>query len=319
MSEPEFSAGAADLPSWKDKAAREAIVDFVQRVTTVGGPDYVPPEERVATFDNDGTLWCEKPMYIQLDFILRRMASQAAQDASLRDKQPWKAAFEKDYDWLGAAVTKHYQGDDSDLHIMLGGVLKSYEGISAEDNEAEASTFLHSERHPTLDRPYLECAYRPMIELLRYLEANDFSNYIVTGGGQVFVRAISEELYGIPVDRVVGSTTALTYEEDEQGGTVISKAEFDVFDDGPMKVLSIWNRIGRRPILAGGNSDGDIEMLKYVNHPSRPSLSLLVKHDDDDREFAYTAGAEKSLDLAKEKGWIVISIKNDWIDVFPTE
>jgi hypothetical protein len=153
MSEKRIDDSATALPSWNDGPTKEAIITFVKRVTTAGGPDYAPPEERVATFDNDGTLWCEKPMYIQLDFILRRLAAQAAQDKSLRDKQPWKAAFDKDYAWLGGAVTRHYQGDDSDFRTIMGGILKSYEGLTVEDNEASASTFLQNERHPTLDRP----------------------------------------------------------------------------------------------------------------------------------------------------------------------
>jgi phosphoserine phosphatase len=294
-------------------------VDFVGRVTTEGGPDYVPPEARVAVFDNDGTLWCEKPMYIQLDYILRRFVAMAEEDASLRERQPWKAAYEKDYAWLGAAVTKHYQGDDGDIRILLGGILHAFAGITVEENEEAAAAFLFNAHHPTLGRPYLACGYRPMVELLHYLDANGFRNYIVSGGGQEFMRAISETMYGIPRDRVIGSTIALAYQEDENGGTVVSRAEAGVLDDGPQKPVSIWSRVGQRPILAAGNSNGDIEMLQFAGGRSRPALRLLVLHDDKEREFDYVAGAELSLERAKAQRWTVISIKNDWQNVFAGE
>jgi phosphoserine phosphatase len=304
------------LPSWNDGTTRQAIVEFVGRVTAEDGPDYVPPEARVAVFDNDGTLWCEKPMYIQLDYILRRLVAQAEGTASLREQQPWKAAYEKDYGWLGAAVTKHYQGDDSEIRVLLGGILHAFAGITVEENEAAATSFLFNERHPTLGRPYLACGYGPMVELLRYLEANGFHNYIVSGGGQEFMRPISEKMYGIPRDRVIGSTMALAYQEDEHGGTVISRAELGVLDDGPQKPVSIWSRVGRRPILAAGNSNGDIEMLQFAGGPALPALRLLVLHDDQEREFDYVSGAEKVLALAGEKSWTVVSIKNDWNTIF---
>src|SRR3954470_1262204 len=165
------------LSSWRETPAREAIVAFVARVC-----DEVPPEERVAVFDNDGTLWCEKPMPIQLDFILRRLAEMAEHDVALRDRQPWKAAYERDYGWLGGVVAEHYAGDETNVRILAGGILAAYDGIAVEDFEALADAFLRSARHPTLDRPYLECAYAPMVELLDYLGAHGFSNYIVSGG-----------------------------------------------------------------------------------------------------------------------------------------
>jgi phosphoglycolate phosphatase-like HAD superfamily hydrolase len=288
----------------------------VTRITAEDSADYVPPEARVAVFDNDGTLWCEKPMYIQLDFILRRLAVMAEEDASLRGHQPWKAVYEKDYAWLAGVVTKHYQGDDSDLRVLGGGVLKAHEGITIEAFEAAAEAFLFHERHPTLGRSYLECGYQPMIELLRYLETNGFTNYIASGGGRDFMRPISQKMYGIPRERVIGSTVSLAYEDDADGGNVIRKAELDILDDGAVKPVRIWSRIGRRPILAAGNSNGDIEMLRYAGGPSRPALRLLLLHDDAEREFAYVAGAERSLSLALELGWTVASIKNDWKRVF---
>jgi len=305
------------LSSWNDTPTRQAILDFVAAVTDESGPGYVPPEERVSTFDNDGTLWCEKPMYIQLDYLLRKMAAQAESDPSLRSRQPWKAAWEKDFDWLGGAVTKHYQGDDSDLHVLLGGILSLAKDQAVEQVEADAKAFIENERHPTLGLLYQECIYQPMVELLQYLEANGFINYIVSGGGRDFMRGFAQDLYGIPRERVVGSTVAYRYVEGDGGGAIVQRAELDVIDDGPGKPIQIWNVIGRRPILAAGNSNGDLPMLAFAGGPSLPALRLLVVHDDADREFDYVAGAEKVLSTAQDQGWTTVSIKREWRKVFP--
>src|SRR3954464_2099553 len=202
------AADVVGLTSWRDGGAKQAIVDFVARVRGEDGSSAVPVEERLAVFDNDGTLWCEKPMPIQLDFILRRLVEMAEAKPELRDRQPWKAAYERDYGWLGALMAEHYAGDDSNVQILAAGILAAYEGISVEDFEAKSSEFLRSAKHPTLDRAYLECAYAPMVELLAYLEANGFSNYIASGGGRDFMRPISQEVYGIPRERVIGSASA---------------------------------------------------------------------------------------------------------------
>jgi phosphoserine phosphatase len=300
------------LATWRDGAAREAIVEFVERTVAVD----VPVDERVAVFDNDGTLWCEKPLPIQADFILRRLAEMAELDAELRDRQPWKAAFERDYRWLGAVLAEHYAGDDTNVQTLLGGVLAAHAGISVEDFEAQADAFLRTAQHPTLARAYLECAYAPMVELLGYLKANGFSNYIASGGGRDFMRPISQQVYDIPRERVIGSATALEYVSDERGGTITRKPEADYLDDGPQKPIRIWSRVGRRPLLAAGNSNGDIPMLDFAQHADRPFLCLLVLHDDDEREFDYTSGAERALERAREKGWTVVSVKNDWATVF---
>jgi phosphoserine phosphatase len=309
-------AGTDPLPSWNDTRTRQAIVSFVEAVTAAGGDGYVPPAERVAVFDNDGTLWCEKPMPVELGFILQRLAAMATQDEALRGRQPWKAAYERDYHWLGDIMTKHYAGDDSDVKVLLGGILQAFAGVDVEDYQADAHAFLHSGRHPTLGRGFHQCGYRPMIELLRYLEANGFTSYIASGGDRDFMRPITETLYGIPSERVIGSSNGLRYTPDEHGGSVVYLAEPDVFDDGPVKPVRIWSRIGRRPILAAGNSNGDIPMLAFAGRPSRPGLRLLVLHDDPDREFEYVAGAERALEQAGEQGWTVVSIKEDWSTVF---
>jgi hypothetical protein len=304
------------LVSWNDTPTRHAIVQFVQTVTQEGNPGFVPPEERIAVFDNDGTLWTEKPMPVELGFILQRLAAMTEQNPQLRDRQPWKAAYTKDYAWLGEVITKHYHGDDNDVKVLLGGILQAFAGMTVDEYTAAAGSFLHQGKHPTLGRIFADCGFLPMIELLRYLESNGFVTFIASGGDRDFMRPVTVGTYGIPPERVIGSSNALIYVEDDQGGTLSYQAQPDVFDDGPIKPVRIWSRTGRRPILAGGNSNGDIPMLHWSGGPGRPSLRLLVLHDDPDREFDYVAGAEKSLDRAKSDGWTVVSIKNDWATVF---
>jgi phosphoserine phosphatase len=303
------------LSSWQEGAAKQAIVQFVGRVCG-DGPDAVPVEERIAVFDNDGTLWVEKPMPIQIDFILRRLVAMATEKPELQQRQPWKAAFERDYAWLGKMMVDHYAGDDTNVRTFAGGILAAYQGISVEDFEAQSNEFLRSAQHPTLGRGYLETAYAPMVELLGFLEANGFSNFIASGGGRDFMRPISQDIYGIPRERVIGSATTFEYTNDEQGGTITHKAEADYLDDGPQKPIRIWSRTGRRPLLAAGNSNGDIPMLDFTQHPDKPTLRLLVLHDDAEREFDYTSGAEQALERAATSGWTVVSVKNDWTTVF---
>ena len=304
------------MPSWNDGAAKRAILDFVERVTAEGGGDFVPRAERVAVFDNDGTLWCEKPMPVELGFVLKRLGGMAEADSELREEQPWKAAYERDYAWLGDVVTRHYHGDDSGVKVLFGGLLQAFDGMTVDEYAEAAHAFLHDEQHPTLGRSFRDTGYLPMVELLGYLEANGFATYIASGGDRDFMRPVTEAIYGIPAERVVGSATGLRYLEDEEGGNVVYQAAMDVFDDGPIKPVRIWSRIGRRPLIAAGNSNGDIEMLQYAGGRSRPALRLLIDHDDDQREFAYTAGAEKALEQAAAQGWTVVSVKNDWGTVF---
>ena len=306
----------AELPSWRDGPSKQAVLDFVARVTGADGSTAVPVEDRVAVFDNDGTLWAEMPMPIQLDFILRRLVEMAEANPALRDRQPWKAAYTKEYGWFGEVMAQHYAGDDSQLPALAGGILAAFEGVTVEDFEARADAFLRSARHPTLGRGYLACAYLPMVELLAYLSTNGFTNYIASGGGRDFMRPISQELYGIPRERVIGSSAELDYTPDERGGTITHKAAPEYLDDGPQKPIRIWSRTGRRPIVAGGNSNGDVPMLQFARHADKPTLRLLILHDDADREFAYTTGAEQALDLARTDGWTVVSVKDDWATVF---
>jgi phosphoglycolate phosphatase-like HAD superfamily hydrolase len=295
------------LDSWNDGPTKSAIVDFVARVTAD-----VPPERRVAVFDNDGTLWCEKPAYIQLDFLVRRLADQAAADPPLKDKQPYKAAFDGDLGWFGDAVTKHYNGDDSAMEILAGAILSAYAGLTVEEHAERVKAFFGAAKHPILRRPYTDCGYLPMVEMLRYLESNGFTNYIASGGGRDFMRPVTMQMYGIPPERVIGSSVGLDFVDGHLRTT--SKPEF--LDDGPVKPVRIWGRTGRRPILAVGNSNGDLQMLEHAAAGPDPSLCMLVLHDDADREFDYTVGAEKALDAAKSVGWTIASMKHDWATVF---
>jgi phosphoserine phosphatase len=310
-----LTSPASALQGWRDGPTRQAIVEFVGRVCG-DGPDAVAVEERIAVFDNDGTLWCEKPMPIQLDFILRRLVAMAESEPALQQRQPWKAAFERDYDWFGATMADHYAGDDTNVRTLGGGILTAYQGMSVDDFEADADDFLRSVQHPTLGRGYLETAYAPMIELLGFLEANGFSNFIASGGGRDFMRPISQDVYGIPRERVIGSASTFDYTPDDDGGTIRHKAEADYLDDGPQKPIRIWSRTGRRPLLAAGNSNGDIPMLDFSQHRDKPSLRLLVLHDDAEREFAYTSGADQALERAATNGWTVVSVERDWATVF---
>jgi hypothetical protein len=304
------------LSLWNNTPTRQVILDFVAAITTPGSPDFIPPAERIATFDNDGTLWCEKPLPIQFDFILRRWLELANDNPALRDQQPWKSAVERDYAWLGNVITKHYGGDDSDMPALINGLAGAFAGLTIEDYAIRARDFLHTQTHPTLKRPYMQCGYTPMIELLGYLEASGFNNYGVSGGGRDFMRPITQEMYCIPAERVVGSSVSLEFQENGDGGNVVTGPHLDVLDDGPVKPTRIWSRIGKRPVLAAGNSNGDIPMLQFANKPPRRALRLLVLHDDAAREFDYVAGAEKSLELAKQYGWTIASMKNDWKEVF---
>jgi phosphoserine phosphatase len=299
------------LASWNDTPTTQAIVAFAENAAQT-----VSAEERVAVFDNDGTLWCEKPMPVELGFILERLAASADADVALRDRQPWKAAHEKDYAWLGGVIEKHYAGDDTDVKVLMAGILQAYAGQTVEEFASGADAFLDAAPHPTLGRRLRDCAYVPMVELLRFLESHGFTCFIASGGSRDFMRVLTDELYGIPPERVVGSSFGLEYADDEHGGSLAYLAQPDVFDDGPVKPVRIWSRIGRRPVVAAGNSNGDVPMLRFAGGKDRPALRLLVLHDDPEREFDYVKGAERALERARDESWTVVSVKEDWATVF---
>jgi len=302
------------LPSWNEGAAKSAIVDFVARVTNEASPDYLAPHARIAVFDNDGTLWCEKPAPMQAGFLFRQLAHMVQQDAALAARQPWKAVVEHDFAWLGGAIEKHYKGDDADLRAMTEGLLQCYVGLPTDEYAQAAEAFLRGEQHPRLARPYVECTYAPMTELLHYLAENGFTNCIASGGTRDFIRTVAQEVYGVAPENVIGSSVTLAYRE--EAGDIVHTAAVEVFDDGPAKPVRIWSRLGRRPVLAAGNSNGDIQMLDYCAKGEGASLCLLVNHDDAEREYAYTGGAEESLRRASAGGWTVVSMAADWRAVF---
>lgn len=305
----------AELQSWNDTPTRQAILDFVAKVCDTNNLDFIPPEERIATFDNDGTLWCEQPA-VQGGFIMERLTEMAEKDVSLRQTQPWKMAYDKDTSWINGAVNKHYNGDDSEVKLLLGGLGKAFAKMTVDVFAKMVDDYFQNSRHPTYNCSYPEVAYQPMLELLDYLKANDFTIFIVSGGGRDFMRPITPQVYGIQPERVIGSAPSVSFQADEQGANIMRGAGLDILDDGPAKAVEIWNRIGRRPIIAGGNSNGDIPMLQFADGSDRPALCLLVHHDDDKREVKYSTGAEKSVTMAKAQGWTLISMKDDWGKVF---
>jgi phosphoglycolate phosphatase-like HAD superfamily hydrolase len=300
------------LSSWRDGDAKRSVTEFVDQTCEHD----VPVEERVAVFDNDGTLWCEKPMPIQLDFILRRLGEMAVAQPELRKRQPWKAVSDGDLGWFGAVMAEHYAGDDTNVGTLAQGILEAFAGLSVDEFETQSNDFLRSAQHPTLGRPYLHCGYAPMVELLAYLTANGFTTYIASGGGRDFMRPVSQDMYSIPRERVVGSSSSLAYTSDVAGGTIRHMPHLDYLDDGPEKPVRIWNRTGRRPLVAGGNSNGDVPMLEFTSHADKPTLRLLILHDDAEREFDYVSGAEDALKRAEADAWTVVSMKNDWSTVF---
>lgn len=306
----------APLSLWRDTPIKRAIVSFVTAVTSEG-PSYVSPAERVAVFDNDGTLWCEKPIPVQLDFILRRLALAAEDDPALRTREPWRSAYERDFAWLDQVIVKHYAGDDRDLRAMAKGMLASFQGAEVTALAAESRSFLEGGTNASLGLPYLACVFAPMRELLDYLRSNGFAVCIASGGGRDFIRVVSRELYGVEPEQVIGSMPSLSWVEDAHGGTLVHGIEPGVLDDGPQKPVAIWNRLGRRPILVGGNANGDLPMMRFADGGSCATpLRLVVVHDDDEREFAYTAGAEEVLEAAASAGWARVSMRHDWETVF---
>ena len=283
-------ACAADpLPSWNDGSVKKTIVEFVKKVTRKGSADYVPPAERIATFDNDGTLWLEKPLYIQLQHGLHAIGQLAAEKPEVRDRQPFKAVYEKDMAWLGKVAADYARGDLSGVMTLGSGITEVFAGMTLEAFEADVLDFLNNAQDARFKKPYKLLTYQPMVELVHTLQGNGFQVYITTGGGRDFVRAVCEEIYNIPRSMTIGSSVSFQYGEDAQGvAQVMRTKELEQpIDDGPGKPVHIHRAIGRRPVMAAGNSDGDIHMLKYATGHTGLTLGLLVHHDDPEREYAY--------------------------------
>ena len=303
---------------WTQTPTRQGILDFVAAITTPGSPNFVQPAERVATFDNDGTLWLEKPLYIQLQHGLHAIGRAAVERPELRERQPFKAVYEKDMAWLGKVAADYAKGDLSGVFTLVTGLAEILEGSTVEAFDAEVLGFLSNTQDARFKKPFKQLTYQPMVELVHYLQENGFQVYITSGGGRDFMRAISEEVYNIPRSMVIGSSITFKYSEDQAGiAQVIRTREIEQpIDDGPGKPLHIHRAIGRRPILAAGNSNGDIHMLKYAGGQPGLTLNLLVRHDDAEREYAYDEGSETALQMASKEGWCVVSMKNDWKTMF---
>jgi len=310
MSEP--------LSLWNNTPARHAILDFVAASTTPGSPGSVPPAERIATFDNDGTLWLEKPLYIQLQHGVGAIGKAAAEEPELRNRQPFKAVYEKDMAWLGKVAADYAKGDLAGVLALVAGLAEVLEGVTVEAFEADVFDFLSNAQDGRFKKAYKQLTYKPMVELVHFLQDSSFQVYITSGGGRDFMRAVCEEIDNIPRSMVIGSSVTFQYVEDAQGvAQVVRTKEIEQpIDDGAGKPPHIHRAVGRRPIMAAGNSDGDIHMLKYAGGNPGLSLRLLVHHDDAEREYAYDGGAEKALKLASTEGWVVVSMKNDWKTMF---
>jgi phosphoglycolate phosphatase-like HAD superfamily hydrolase len=303
------------LPSWNDGSVKKSITDFVGRVTTQGSPDFVPVDQRIATFDNDGTLWAEQPMYFQVAFAMDRVRALAPKHPEWKTQQPFQALLGNDTKALAAAGEKG----------LLAIIAASHAGMSVEAFHQTVRDWLTTARHPRFDRPYTDLVYQPMLELVTYLRANNFKTFIVSGGGIDFMRPWTERRYGIPPEQVVGSSGVTKFQIGSDGKPVLMKeAKVDFIDDGPGKPVGINRFIGRWPIFAFGNSDGDLQMLQYTAGGRGARFAGIVHHTDAAREWAYDRNShvgklDKALDEGRAKGWTIVDMKRDWKTVFPFE
>ena len=308
-------AHAADpLPSWNDTAAKRSIVAFVEKVTVKDSPDYLPLADRIATFDNDGTLWSEQPIYFQLAFALDRAKAMAPDHPEWKETQPFKGVLEGD---LNAVIAG---GKKSLLEIIAA----THAGMTTDEFEQIVTDWISTAKHPQTGRQYKEMVYQPMLELLTYLRANGFKTFIVSGGGIEFMRPWTEATYGIPPEQVVGSRIGTRYELRDGKPVIVRLPEVEFLDDKEAKPIAINSHIGRRPIFAAGNSDGDWQMLQYTTIGRSPSFGLIVHHTDAEREWAYDRDSHvgqlnKALDEASQRGWIVVDMKDDWNAIYPGE
>jgi phosphoserine phosphatase len=302
------------LSSWNDGAVKTSITNFVARVTTQGGPDFVPPAQRIAVFDNDGTLWTEHPMYVQLAFALNRVKVMAPQHPEWKDKQPFKAVLEGDMKTLA----------ESGERGLLELIIVTHAGMTIDEFQKIVTDWLATARHPRFNRPYTDLVYQPMLELLAYLRASGFKTFIVSGGGVEFMRPWTERVYGIPAEQVVGSSIKTKFEMRDGRPTLVRLPEVNFIDDKVGKPVGINEYIGRRPIAAFGNSDGDLEMLQWTTMAGSVRFGLIVHHTDAEREYAYDRDTpfgrlDKALDAATVNQWTVVDMKRDWKVIFPFE
>jgi hypothetical protein len=299
------------LASWNEGTTKQSIIDFVRRVTTPGGPDFVPVDQRIATFDNDGTLWIEEPMYVQLAFVLDRVKALAPLNPGWKNKQPFKAVLDRDMRALAAS------GEKGLMELMAA----THAGMTTDEFAKIASDWIATARHPRFNRPYTELVYQPMLELLAYLRTSGFKTFITSGGGVEFMRPWTEKVYGIPPEQVVGSSIKTRFQMRDGRPTLFRLPQINFIDDKTGKPIGINEHIGRRPIAAFGNSDGDLEMLQWTTMSGGVRFGLIVHHTDAEREYAYDRQShfgklDKALDAAAINRWTVVDMKNDWKRVF---
>lgn len=303
-----YQLHAADpLPSWNESAAKQNIIQFVEKVTSRDSPDYVPPELRIATFDNDGTLWTEKPQYFQVFFAIDRVKALAPQHPEWKTEEPFASVLRGDYKTA-------FAGGEATVLKM---VIATHSGMTTTEFEKIVNEWSKTARHPKTGRLFTQMVYQPMLELLAYMRANGFKTFIVSGGGIEFMRPWTERVYGIPPQQVVGSSVKTKFEMREDGPVLIRLPEINFIDDKAGKPVGINSHIGLRPIAAFGNSDGDIQMLEWATGTSGARFALLVHHTDAKREYAYNVGAVQALKDAGEKGWTVVNMKDDWKVIYP--
>lgn len=305
------SAFAQELPSWNDGTSKQAIVDFVKKVTTEGGADYVAPEDRIAVFDNDGTLWTEQPFYFQLGFILDRVKALAPEHPEWKEKEPFKSILAGDLKGIAKS------GERGIVELAM----ETHAGMTTEDFRKIVIDWFATARHPKTGKPYNEMTFLPMRELLDYLRANGFKTFIVSGGGVEFMRPITEKAYGIPPEQVVGSTITTQYALVDDTPVLNRLSKIDFVDDGPGKPVGINTFIGRRPVFAAGNSDGDYEMLRWVMAGQGPHFAMIIHHTDADREYAYDRKSDfgrldRALDEAAARNWLLVDMKADWKKIY---
>ncbi len=306
------AAFADDLPSWNEGTTKKAITEFVSAVTSDGSPDYVAPSDRIAVFDNDGTLWGEQPMYVQLAFVIDRVKDLAPDHPEWKGKEPFKSVLAGDV--KGVAAT-----GEAGLIKLLGA---THAGMSSVDFSRIAESWIKTARHPKTGRLYTEMVYQPMLELMQYLRSNNFKVFIVSGGGIEFMRPWTERVYGIPAENVVGSSIKTKYTDKGATPSIMRLPDIEFIDDGPGKPIGIYTHIGRQPIAAFGNSDGDFEMLEWTTSRTGRSFGLIVHHDDGMREFQYDRNShfgrlDRALTEAPKRGWAIVSMKDDWKTIYP--
>jgi hypothetical protein len=306
------ATAAGPLPSWNDGAARQRILDFVTKVTDPAGAFFVPPAERIAVFDNDGCLWSEQPVYVQLAFALDRVKALAPQHPEWQTQEPFASLLKGD---VGSALAG---GEQAIAQIIMA----THAGTTTEEFATIVQDWLATARHPVTGRPYTGMVYQPMLEVLAYLRANGFKTFIVSGGGIEFMRPWTERVYGIPPEQVVGSSIKMKYELRDGRPVLVRLPEINFIDDKAGKPVGIQQHIGRRPIIAFGNSDGDFEMLEWTTAGEGPRLGVIVHHDDAGREVAYDRKShigrlDRGLDEAGRRGWVLVSMKDDWRSIYP--